>query len=203
MLRRSRPRGSRPAACSFGGEKRFYTAWTHKRHWQAEVLRNLLNFRRVSLPLTIRSPTIDELSDLSDLCFRSKAAWGYDEEFMEACRSELSFEPRDLQLTPIAVAEHDGKPIGVAQVKVVDDEADLLKLFVEPSALRNGTGKALFAWATDVAKKMGATRLTIDADPDAAPFYRRMGAYDVGQAPSGSVPARMLPKLAMNLCPGD
>jgi hypothetical protein len=52
---------------------------------------------------------------------------------------------------------------------------------------------------TDVAKKLGAT----DADPDAAPFYRKMGAYDVGQAPSGSVPGRMLPKFAMNLCPGD
>ena len=25
----------------------------------------------------------------------------------------------------------------------------------------------------------------------------------VGQAPSGSVPGRMLPKLAMNLCPAD
>jgi len=151
------------------------------------------------LPLTIRAPTIDELSSLSDLCFGSKAVWGYDEEFMEACRGELSFEPRDLALTPIAVAEHNGKPIGVAQVKVVDGEADLLKLFVEPSALRSGTGKALLVWVTDVAKKLGATRLTIDADPDAAPFYRRMGAYDVGEAPSGSVPGRMLPKLAMNL----
>ena len=155
------------------------------------------------MPLTIRAPTIDELFDLSDLCFRSKAVWGYDVEFMDACRAELSFEPRDLELTPIAVAEHYGKPIGVAQVKVVDDEADLLKLFVEPSALRSGTGKALLVWATDVAKKLGATRLIIEADPDAAPFYRRMGAYDVGQAPSGSVPGRMLPKLAMNLCPAD
>jgi len=72
--------------------------------------------------------------------------------------------------------------------KIVDDEADLLKLFVEPSALRSGTGKALRAWATGVAQKQGATRLTIEADPDAAAFYRRMGAYDVGQAPSGSVP---------------
>ena len=81
--------------------------------------------------------------------------------------------------------------------------ADLLKLFVEPSVLRSGTGKALLAWATDVAKKLGAKRLTIEADPDAAPFYRRMGAYDVGQAPSGSVPGRMLPKLAMDLCSAD
>jgi GNAT superfamily N-acetyltransferase len=155
------------------------------------------------LSLIIRPPATDELSGLSDLCFRSKAVWGYDEEFMEACRGELSFEPRDLELTPIAVAEHDGKPIGVAQLRVVNDGADLLKLFVEPSALRSGTGKALLAWATDVAKKLGATRLTIEADPDAAPFYRRMGAYDVGQVPSGSVPGRLLPKLAMNLCPAD
>ena len=151
------------------------------------------------MPLTIRAPTIDELSDLSDLCFRSKAVWGYDEQFMDACRGELSFEPRDLELTPIAVAEHDGKPIGVAQVKVINDEADLMKLFVEPGALRRGTGKALLVWATDIAKKLGATRLTIDADPDAAPFYRKMGAYDLGQAPSGSVPGRLLPKLAINL----
>ena len=107
------------------------------------------------MPLTIRPPTVDELSGLSDLCFRSKAVWGYDEEFIEACRGELSFEARDLELTPIAIAEHDGKPIGVAQLKVVDDEADLLKLFVEPSALRGGTGKALLAWAIDVAKKGG------------------------------------------------
>jgi GNAT superfamily N-acetyltransferase len=111
------------------------------------------------LPLTIRTPRLDELPCLSDLCFRSKAVWGYDEKFMEACRGELSLEPRDLQLTPIAVAECDGKPIGVAQVKVVDDEADLLKLFVEPAALHSGIGKALFVWATDVAKKLGATRL--------------------------------------------
>jgi GNAT superfamily N-acetyltransferase len=153
-----------------------------------------------SLALAIRPPTIDELVNLSDLCFRSKAVWGYDEAFMEACRGELSFGLRDLELTSIAVAEHDGALVGVAQLKVVDDEADLLKLFVEPSVLRSGTGKALLAWATDRAKKLGAKRLTIEADPDAAPFYRRMGAYDVGQAPSGSVPGRMLPKLAMDLC---
>jgi hypothetical protein len=77
---------------------------------------------------------------------------------MDACSGELSFEPRDFKLTPIALAEHDGKPIGVAQVKVVDEEADLLKLFVEPGALQSGTGKALLVWATEAAKKLGATR---------------------------------------------
>jgi GNAT superfamily N-acetyltransferase len=165
------------------------------------MLYRSLKRKAVSLPLTIRPPTIDELAGLSDLCFRSKAVWGYDEEFMEACRGELSFGPRDLELTSIAVAEHNGKPTGVAQLRVIGDEAHLLKLFVEPNALRGGTGTALLVWATDVAKKLGAERLTIESDPDAAPFYRRMGAHDVGQAPSGSVPGRMLPKLVMNLRP--
>ena len=150
--------------------------------------------------LTIRAPTIDELSSLSDLCFRSKSVWGYDEKFMAACRAELSFAPSDLETTTIAIAEISGESVGVAQLRVVDGEADLLKLFVEPKALRSGTGKALLVWATEVAQKLGATRMTIDADPEAAPFYRRMGAYDVGQVPSGSVPGRMLPRLAMNLC---
>jgi GNAT superfamily N-acetyltransferase len=151
------------------------------------------------LPLTIREATVDELPLLSDLCFRSKAVWGYDDAFMEACRGELLIEPMDLETTLVAVGELDGEPIGVVQLKVVGDEADLMKLFIEPNALRSGSGKAMFAWAAGIAKRSGAARLLIEADPGAAPFYRAMGACDIGDAPSGSVPRRMLPKLALDL----
>ena len=41
--------------------------------------------------------------------------------------------------------------------------------------------------------------MTIEADPDAAPFYRRIGARDVGTAPSGSIPGRELPLLELVL----
>jgi GNAT superfamily N-acetyltransferase len=151
------------------------------------------------LVLKIRIPTADELPRLSDLCFRSKTVWGYDQAFMEACRSELSFDPQDLQLTSIGVADEDGRLSGVVQVKVIESQADLLKLFVEPGVIRRGTGRALFTWAADTSRRMGAHRMTIDADPGAAPFYRRMGARDAGQAPSGSIPGRMLPRLTFNL----
>ena len=151
----------------------------------------------------IRSPTSEELASLSELCLRSKATWGYNREFLEACRGELSLDQSDLESTRIAVAEHDGKMVGVAQVKVMGDEADLLKLFVEPIAIGRGVGRMLFAWAINVARENGATQLTIESDPDAAPFYRRMGAYDFGQAPSGSIPGRMLPRLAIKLHPDD
>ena len=153
--------------------------------------------------MMIRAPRAEELVSLSELCLRSKALWGYSAEFLEACRSELSFEQCELALTRIAVAERGGKVVGVAQVKVMGNKADLLKLFVEPTALRCGIGSRLFAWATNVARENGATRLIIDSDPGAAPFYRRMGAYDLGQVPSNSIPRRMLPRLAIGLCPAD
>ena len=119
---------------------------------------------------------------------------------MEACRRELSIEPCDLRLTSVAVAEQDSRLVGVAQIKVIGNEANLLKLFVEPTVMRSGIGRALFAWATDLAISQGADRLLIEADPGAVPFYRRMGARDVGLAPSGSIPGRMLPKLVKDLC---
>jgi GNAT superfamily N-acetyltransferase len=155
--------------------------------------------RAIGMPYLMRTPATEELPALSALCFRSKALWGYDNNFMEACRSELSFDALELRSTAIVVAEEHGKIVGVAQVKVVGKEADLLKLFVEPTALRGGVGRALFAWATGKAASMGADNLVIEADPDAAPFYRRMGAEDCGFAPSGSIAGRLLPKLVKYL----
>nr|WP_211354784.1 hypothetical protein [Stackebrandtia albiflava] len=38
-----------------------------------------------------------------------------------------------------------------------------------------------------------------DADPGAEPFYRRMGAVRIGEAPSGSVPGRVLPRMTVRL----
>src|SRR5882724_6201550 len=103
------------------------------------------------MQLLIRSPVIEELAALSELCMRSKAVWGYDAAFMEACKAELSFDPRDLVCSRIAVAARADSVLGVAQVRIAGNDADLLKLFVEPAALRGGVGRILFAWASDIA----------------------------------------------------
>ena len=152
------------------------------------------------MQLLIRAPDIDELPALSELCLRSKAVWGYDAAFMAACRRELSFDPGDLSSSRIAVAARGDNVLGVAQVRMIAGrEADLVKLFVEPVAMRGGVGQALFAWARDAARALGASRMVIEADPDAVPFYRRLGARDAGLAPSGSIAGRLLPKLVLDL----
>jgi len=77
--------------------------------------------------------------------------------------------------------------MGMAQVTLKGDIAELDKLFVEPTQLRSGAGRALFDWAKNTAREAGAVTLVIEADPAASGFYRRMGAIDDGVAPSGSV----------------
>jgi GNAT superfamily N-acetyltransferase len=118
---------------------------------------------------------------------------------MTACRTELTLRPDELRSTHLQVAERDCSVVGLAQVKVTGTDADLLKLFVEPALLRSGVGRLLFEWATARARGLGAVRMNIEADPEAAPFYERMGARYAGLAPSQSIPGRTLPRLQMDL----
>ncbi|HLY58362.1 MAG TPA: GNAT family N-acetyltransferase [Stellaceae bacterium] len=149
--------------------------------------------------LRLRTPRNDEAAALTELCLRSKAVWGYGEDFMRACREELTLTDSAMEASFVMVAEIDGDPVGVAQVTVEGDTAELDKLFIEPAHLGSGVGKALFDWATTTARDAGAATLVIDADPGAAGFYRRMGALDDGTAPSGSIPGRVLPRLKLVL----
>lgn len=149
--------------------------------------------------IQLRDARQNELSSLSELCLRSKAVWGYDDAFMIACRTELTLRPDELQSTHIQVAECDSAIVGLAQVKVTGTDADLLKLFVEPALLGSGVGRLLFEWATARARGLGAVRMNIEADPDAAAFYEHLGARHAGFAPSQSIAGRMLPRMQMEL----
>jgi GNAT superfamily N-acetyltransferase len=149
--------------------------------------------------IQLREALPNELSSLDELCLRSKAVWGYDEAFMSACRNELTLHPDDLRTTHLQVAARGSAVVGLAQVKVAGNEADLMKLFVEPGLLRSGVGRLLFEWATARARRLGAVRMVIEADPGAAAFYQRMGARHAGFAPSQSIAGRMLPRLLVEL----
>ncbi|MEZ5765763.1 MAG: GNAT family N-acetyltransferase [Xanthobacteraceae bacterium] len=149
--------------------------------------------------MQLRAPNPDEAERLTELCLRSKAVWGYDADFMQACRAELTIRPADLAQSAFRVAMIDGEIVGVAQIAVTGDDAELAKLFIAPGAIGTGVGKTLFAWAVNEARAGGAMQLWIEADPDAAAFYRRMGATDAGSVPSGSIPGRFLPRLRFDL----
>lgn len=72
-------------------------------------------------------------------------------------------------------------------------------MFVDPDVIGKGIGRLLFDHVVVTARELGFTQFTIDADPNAEPFYEAMGAVPVGVAPSGSIPGRTLTQLLRNV----
>lgn len=149
----------------------------------------------------MRPPLPDEAGALTELVLRSKAAWGYDETFMRACRSELTITRAMVNSERMMAAALANEPIGLAELSVRGDVAELVKLFVDPQHMRTGAGRRLFAWGVELARLSGARTLIVESDPHAAGFYRRMGMVDDGEMPSGSIKGRMLPRLTLDLLP--
>lgn len=129
---------------------------------------------------------------------RSKAHWGYDEDFMQAARAVLVLTPKDIETGELRVFDSDG-PQGLCKLVVREDGADLDKLFVAPEAMGKGVGRALVDWAIDQARAKGAKTMKIEADPDAVPFYERMGARVIGGVPSEAIAGRTLPLMQIDL----
>lgn len=149
--------------------------------------------------MILRRPNSSECELLSDLCLRSKAYWGYDSAFMKACRDELTLTNEIFQNSIIVVAENDGAICGVAQLDPIVPDGVLEKLFVAPEAIGQGVGRELFEWAVETAQGLGMINFTIDGDPNAVAFYLKMGAFQIGSSPSGSVPGRMLPQFRYDI----
>jgi GNAT superfamily N-acetyltransferase len=151
----------------------------------------------------IRRARPEEADLLSELAFRSKAVWGYSAEFMEACREELSLTEAEVRELPTFALEEDGGVVGFYALEPLSDGAvELGALFVEPSAIGRGFGRALLAHAREEARRLGHLTLVIQSDPNAARFYESAGGRVVGDRESASVPGRRLPLLELPLSQG-
>jgi len=144
----------------------------------------------------IRAAIPEEATILSSLALRSKAYWGYSQEFLNACRQELSVSPEDIEneVYRHAVAEHDGKIFGFYTLKFLSGvKFELEALFVEPDHIGTGVGRALMNHAYHSARAQGGTVIIIQSDPFAARFYEAAGGVLIGKKESGSIPGRYLP----------
>lgn len=149
--------------------------------------------------MKVRKGRPEEAAALTELALRSKGHWGYDEEFLAACREELTVRPADMAPRRTEVAEEDGRILGFTTLDGAPPVGALGMMFVEPDAIGRGVGRTLFEHTVAQARRLGFTALTIDADPNAEPFYVAMGALRIGATPSGSIPGRELPLLRIEL----
>jgi GNAT superfamily N-acetyltransferase len=148
--------------------------------------------------VTIRDARSEDCERLTTLALESKAYWGYDDAFMEACREELTVRASDLDRGVIRVAERKGELVGFHGV-VFAPQTELEWLFVLPTAIGSGVGRALLEDASTVARHHGALVLHIGSDPNAEAFYLARGAHRVGEIASASIPGRDLPLLELDV----
>ena len=153
-------------------------------------------------PVRLRRAVPADAPALTDLALRSKRSNGHDDAFVEACREELTVTAEDLREGECWVADEGGaRGFAMLRPGCPDGVGEVHALFVEPDRQRTGIGRALWDRLVERARARGFTELRLDADPAAVPFYRSVGLETIGESPSGSIPGRMLPRMAGRLNP--
>jgi GNAT superfamily N-acetyltransferase len=148
----------------------------------------------------IRRARPAEADALSELALRSKSHWGYDADFLAACRDDLTLSPEDISSSTVYVFDGATAPSGFYRLVRKDDGvAELDALFVEPAAMGQGVGSRLWWHAVSTAAKLGCSELVWQSDPQAEGFYLTMGAQRAGASESTVIPGRMLPLMRFRL----
>jgi hypothetical protein len=103
------------------------------RHWAVCTLAGV-----PSVAVTLRPAVPGEADALSRLALRSKGHWGYDEDFLAACRVEPTLQPEQCDGVHTVVAEHGDALLGFYRLAGEAPVAELADLFVDPTAIGRG-----------------------------------------------------------------
>jgi GNAT superfamily N-acetyltransferase len=144
----------------------------------------------------IRPAAVDEASVLTQIALDAKRYWGYPEHWIKHWEADLTISPEFIRDNEVYVAELDGEIRGFYALCVSGEKAELDHMWVTPASIGTGIGKELFLDAMERAAALDIRDVEITADPNAAGFYRRMGATQVGEidAPVDGEP-RKLPRM--------
>ena len=127
----------------------------------------------------IRPASADEASELTKIAHDAKRHWGYPEHWIKHWESDLTISVDFIRDNHVYVAEEDGEIQGFYALSIVDDKAELEHMWVRPDRIGSGVGKDLFLDAMERAAALNVNTVEILADPNAAGFYKHMGATQI------------------------
>ena len=146
--------------------------------------------------MTIRSASPEDASTLTSIALEAKRYWGYPEHWIKHWESDLTISPGFIRDNHVYVDEDDGQIRGFYALCVAGDKAELEHMWVTPASIGTGIGKELFLDAMERAAKLNVNAVEICSDPNAAGFYKRMGATQIGEVDSSiEGQPRKLPRL--------
>ena len=144
----------------------------------------------------IRRATPDEASTLTTIALEAKRYWGYPEHWIKHWESDLTISSDFIRDHHVYVAEIDGEIRGFYALCVSGEKAELEHMWVTPESIGTGIGKELFLDAMEKAAALAVRDVGIVADPNAAGFYKRMGATQIGEVDASiDGQSRTLPRL--------
>ncbi|HEV2803526.1 MAG TPA: GNAT family N-acetyltransferase [Chthoniobacterales bacterium] len=117
---------------------------------------------------------------LTEIAHAAKRHWGYPESWIAAWRDILTMRPEFIAANVARVAIDEKRMLGFYVLTTEDDGIHLDHLWVVPAAMGRGIGRTLFEHAMMQARGLGFDSIKIEADPNAAAFYEKMGAVRVG-----------------------
>jgi GNAT superfamily N-acetyltransferase len=132
--------------------------------------------------MIMRPARLGEEVLLTELALRSvQQHWNYPPEFMEWEPETITVGPGHLTDMTTNLLEEQGRIVGFYVLRGDAPEMELSRMMVEPDRIGTGCGRRLWNHAVETARTLGVRVLTIDSDPNAEPFYRRMGAETIGE----------------------
>lgn len=150
--------------------------------------------------ISIQPTRPEQANRLTQIALAAKAYWGYPQRWLEIWKPELTFDPEYFINHEGWAAIIDNTPIGFYTLEERKGNAWLENLWVLPEYIGKGVGKALFLHAVGLARQRGYKTLQLEADPNAASFYEKMGMRKIGQRHSEvDGQPRVLPIMEMRL----
>ena len=144
----------------------------------------------------IRSATPEDAATLTTIALDAKRHWGYPENWIKHWESDLTISSEFIRDNHVYVAEDEGEIRGFYALCVAGDKAELEHMWVTPAMIGTGIGKELFLDAMERAAKLNVNAVEISSDPNAAGFYKRMGATQIGEIDSSiEGQPRKIPRL--------
>ena len=148
--------------------------------------------------MKIRPASTDEAATLTQIALDAKRHWGYPEHWIQHWEADLTISPEFIRDNHVYVAEEDGQLRGFYALCVTGQKAELEHMWVTPASIGTGIGKELFLDAMERAAALEVDAVELTADPNAAGFYRRMGATEIGETESAiDGQTRKLPRMTI------
>ena len=114
--------------------------------------------------MRIRKARTDEGPILSGIALRSKAYWGYDKNFIEVCREDLTISEQKIEKNHVYVLEDSSGIIGFYCLAAKGKTGSLDFLFIDPGFIGKGYGRLLWESIMQTAREIGLEEFSIDAD---------------------------------------